>query len=229
MPEQTQEIVSAQSLVTRESVKAARIGAIVPHTVDEAMAIAKVLFASRLFPDITSVEQAFVKILAGSEIGLPAFASLNAFHIVKGKVMMHYSTIAGRVRAAGYDYRLIEDTDAAQEIEFLGRDRKPIGRSRITFEEAKRRGTQNMDKFPRTMMFARAMSDGQRRFVPEAFNGNIVYSFEEQHEIESEWLDESAPATGAVDRLQAKIAEVTGDSGEALFDDEDFELSGDGE
>ena len=223
MPEQPTELVNANTIVTRESVKTARIGAIVPQSVDEAMSISKVLFASKLFPDVNSVEQAFVKILAGSELGLPAFASLNAFHIVKGKVMMHYTTIAGRVRACGYDYRLTVDTDACQELVFFGRNGQEVGTSRFTAEDGKRRGTQNMDKMPRTMMFARAMSEGARRFVPEAFNGNIVYSFEEQDDIEGDFITDSAPVTGAVSKLESRIAEIAAD----VEDAEEFSLVGD--
>jgi hypothetical protein len=49
------------------------------------------------------------------------------------------------------------------------------------FYEARRRkaGTQNMDKFGRNMMFARAMSNGVKWFCPDVFDGNAVYVPEE--------------------------------------------------
>ena len=40
-------------------------------------------------------------------------------------------------------------------------------------------GTKNMDKFPRNMLFARAMSNGQKWYCPDAFNGATVYTPEE--------------------------------------------------
>lgn len=176
----------------------------IPGSIQEAITISHTLFRSKLFPDIQSAEQAVAKILAGAELGIPPVASLNSFHIVKGKIMMHYSAIGGRVRAIGYDYRLIVDTDDEQAIEFFNCRGISIGVSRFTKEDAKRAGTQNMTAHPRTMMFARAMSNGARRFAPEAFNGLIVYANEERAEIEA-----SAPES-LVERVVDQVREATG-------------------
>jgi len=62
-------------------------------------------------------------------------------------------------------------------IEFY-EDGRAIGRSRFTIEDAKRAGTKNMDKYPRNMLFARAMSNGVRWFCPDVF-GQAVYTPEE--------------------------------------------------
>jgi len=193
----------------KERIASARIGAIVPQTVQEVMDLATVLHKSRLFPDLADVAQAATKILAGSELGLPPFASLNSFHIVKGKVMMHYSAIAARVKAVGCNYKKIVDTDDCQTIEFYGRDGASLGTSSFSREDAKRVGTQNMDRMPRTMLFARAMSNGARQLVPEAFNGNIVYSNEERDEIEAEWVNEQETIQNhsAIEALSAKLTE----------------------
>lgn len=51
--------------------------------------------------------------------------------------------------------------------------------SKITEAEAKAAGTKNLDKFPRNMLFARAMSNGTKWYTPDVFNGNLVYTPDE--------------------------------------------------
>ena len=73
------------------------------------------------------------------------------------------------------------DADAC-EIEFFERvdgRRESLGVSTFTKQDAAAAKTQNMDKFARNMLFARAMSNGVKWFVPDVFNGNAVYVPEE--------------------------------------------------
>jgi len=57
--------------------------------------------------------------------------------------------------------------------------RESIGKSEFTAADAAKAGTQNMGKFPRNMLFARAMSNGVRWYCPDVFSGNSVYTPEE--------------------------------------------------
>src|SRR5574339_232881 len=53
-----------------------------------------------------------------------------------------------------------------------------IGNYTFTIEDAKKAGTKNLDKFPRNMLFARAISNGVKWFCPDVFAGP-VYTPEE--------------------------------------------------
>ncbi|NBO17384.1 MAG: hypothetical protein EBV07_00610 [Proteobacteria bacterium] len=48
-----------------------------------------------------------------------------------------------------------------------------IGNSTFTIEDAKKAGTKNTDKFPRNMLFARAMSNGVKWYTPDVFAGPV--------------------------------------------------------
>jgi hypothetical protein len=165
---------------------------IAPMSITDAITIAKAFYVSKLFPDLANEQQATVKIMAGAEYGIPPFQSLNAFHIVKGKVMLHYSTIGAIIRRTGYDYRANESTGTVASITFFNRSGEEVGTEVVTLADAQRMGTQNLDKRASTMLFARAISQGARKYVPEVFNGAPVYALEERDEIERGTSDEVA-------------------------------------
>ena len=50
--------------------------------------------------------------------------------------------------------------------------------SEFTIEDAKKAGTQNLDKFARNMLYARSMSNGVRWYCPDVFTSS-VYTAEE--------------------------------------------------
>lgn len=138
------------------------------------------LYASGYFaPDVKSKEQAVVKILAGAELGLPPFASMSGIHIIQGKPALGANVIATLVKNdPRYDYRVREMTDKVCRIEFF-EGGVSCGVSEFTAEDAKKALTKNMDKFPKNMLFARAMSNGAKWFCPGIFGGAPVYTPEE--------------------------------------------------
>ncbi len=194
----------------RQMYQEAKVGAIIPQNVAEVVTLAKALHESGLFPNIKNAAQAVAMIIAGAEMGMPPMASLNGFHIVQGKIMTHYSTIGAGVRRAGYNYRVVTQTDILCELMFIDRDGSDMGLSKWDAEDAKRASTQNMGKFPRTMLFARAMSNGARQYTPEAFNGLIVYEHGERFEIEAEARESGElQESTSVQRLTQKLHERT--------------------
>ena len=140
---------------------------------------AKSMAASGYFQDARDAAQAVVKILAGQELGFGPFASMTGVYIIQGRPSIGANLMAAAVKKSGrYNYRIIEMTDKACEIAYFeGKDE--IGRSRFTLEDAHKAGTKNLDKFPRNMLFARAMSNGVRWFCPDVFAGAPVYTPEE--------------------------------------------------
>ena len=147
-------------------------------TVTEAMSIGKAFAESGMFPDIKSAAQAIVKIQAGQEIGIPPFASMSGIHIIQGKPTIGAGIMASCVKGSGkYDYRVVESTETICSIDYF-QGKEKIGNSTFTIADAKKAGTKNIDKFPKNMLFARAMSNGVKWYTPDVFAGPI-YTVEE--------------------------------------------------
>lgn len=135
--------------------------------------VAKTFAASGYFADAKDAAQAVVKIMAGQELGIPAVAAMSGIHIVKGKPVLSSTTLAGLVKRSGkYNYRVKELSPTRCEIEFF-EDGEAVGVSVFTAEDAKQAGTQNMAKFARNMLYARAMSNGVKWYCPDICAGPI--------------------------------------------------------
>jgi len=151
----------------------------VVSTYDEVERAAKAMVASGYFADTKAISQGIVKILAGQEIGFGPFASMNGVYIIQGKPSFGANMMAAAVKASGrYNYRVVEMSDEVCEIAFIENGQE-CGRSKFTIADAKKAGTKNLDKFPRNMLFARAMSNGVRWYCPDVMNGSAIYTPEE--------------------------------------------------
>jgi hypothetical protein len=149
----------------------------------ELMEIGKAFAESGMFPDVTKAAQAMVKIVAGHEIGIKPFAAMSGIHIIKGKTTIGAGIIASSVKGSGkYDYTINQLDDKACNIDFF-EGKKKIGNSTFTIEDARKAGTQNLEKFPKNMLFARAISNGVKWYCPDVFNGP-VYTPEEMETID---------------------------------------------
>lgn len=185
----------------------------------EILTMGKAFVESGMFPDIKTAAQAVVKIQAGQEIGIAPFAAMTGIHIIQGKPTIGAGIIASRVKASGkYDYRVVQQTDAACSIDFYqGKDK--IGNSTFTIEDARKAGTKNLDKFPKNMLFARAISNGVKWFCPDVFSGP-VYTPEEMVDITPEEVTtaSSEQKNGkAVKRIEEPKPEEKKEDDDALF------------
>jgi hypothetical protein len=150
--------------------------------INEIMSIGKAFAESGMFADIKSAAQAIVKIQAGQEIGIPPFAAMSGIHIIQGKPTVGAGLMASRVKGSGkYDYEVIQQDEKICSIDFY-QGKKKIGNSTFTIEDAKKAGTKNLDKFPKNMLFARAMSNGVKWFCPDVFT-SPVYTPEEMESV----------------------------------------------
>ena len=146
---------------------------------------AAVMVASGFFKDTRTTAQALVKIMAGRELGFTAFQSMKYIHIFEtgGNVQMQigYPLVAARINASpNYRYEVEEHTDKACRIAFYrlsqGGERK-LGVSALTIEEAQRAGLTNKStwtNWPRTMLFARALTNGAKWYCAEVLGGAEV-------------------------------------------------------
>jgi hypothetical protein len=153
------------------------------------LAIGQVMARSGLFPDITRVSQAVVKVMAGRELGIGPFAAMSDIHIIDGKPVIGARILAALVRQSDvYDYEIVEWTNERCAIDFYrhGKKLEPT----VTFDEADARRAElnkptrsgkpsNHMKFPRNMKFARAMSNGVGLHCPDLTAGAPVYTPDE--------------------------------------------------
>jgi hypothetical protein len=157
-----------------------------PHqiisTFDDAERAARAMAGSGFFQDARQANQAVVKILAGQELGFGPFASMTGVAIIQGKPAVGANLQAAAVKRTGkYNYRVIEMTNEACELEFYEAG-KAVGKSRFDLKDAAAAGLSGKDnwkKWPRNMLFARAISNGVKWYAPDIFNGATVYTPDE--------------------------------------------------
>jgi len=146
-----------------------------PERIDDPMSVARVFAASGLFKNSANLAAVASKIIIGRSIGLTDFEAMSGLHLFDGKVELASNLMAAKIKASGkYDYRA-DTTDKRCDITFfaVGKDgeRKEIGKSWFTIDEAKVAGLMGKDnwkKFPRSMLFARAISAGYKQHCPDA-------------------------------------------------------------
>ena len=156
-------------------------------SVNELKQTAQLLAMSGYFDTKGSSEQAIAqlatKILAGREMGFGPYASVNGVHVIQGKPTVSANLMAAAVKSSGrYDYRVRKMDDDIVQIEFFqvaGGKLESLGVSTFTKADATKAGTQNLAKFARNMLFARAMSNGVRWYCPDVFMAGSVYTPEE--------------------------------------------------
>lgn len=154
-------------------------GSLTVQSMDDLARLADMMTKSGFFDDCKSAAQAGVKIMAGIELGIPAFASLVGIHIIKGKPAIGANVMAAMIKRSGrYNYRVLEHTTEICKIAFF-EGKEQIGISEFSAADAAKLGVQNMGKFPRNMLFARAISNGVKWHCPDLFLGAPVYTPEE--------------------------------------------------
>lgn len=144
-------------------------------SLDETLTLGKVLAGSGYFQDARDVGQAVAKILAGRELGIGPLASMTGIYIVKGRVTLSANLIAAQIKRSGrYDYRVKRLDNEGCEVEFY-QNNEPIGTSTFTKEDARVAGLggDNWTKFPKNMLYARAISNGAKFYCPDVFSGPV--------------------------------------------------------
>jgi hypothetical protein len=189
--------------------------------------LGKVFAESGMFKDAKTQAQAIVKIIAGQEMGMAPVEAMRGLYVYDGRVSLAATTMAARLRQSGrYDFRVIQSSEKACEIEFWGlqtdfsstdHSRKiweKLGRSVWTIEMARDAGLLGKDvwqKYPEDMLYSRAMSRGVKKYCPDIFGGP-VYSPEESEGGDLPESPLSGESLGDQLRAQAEDAEVVEDT-----------------
>lgn len=179
------------------------------RSMDDAERAARAMAASGFFQDSKQASQAVVKILAGQELGFGPFASMTGVNIIQNKPVLAANFMAAAIKRQGkYNYRIIKLDDTICELEFY-ENGKPVGRSKFDMGDASAAGLTGKDnwkKFPRNMLFARALSNGQKWYAPDVFNGATVYTPDELGANVDE--DGNAVIEGVAKPVQEVVREV---------------------
>jgi len=208
-------------------------------TLPDTIKLGDVLAKSRRFGDVQSAHQAVVQILAGRELGIGPITSMTKIYIVKGKVCLSAEIMAGQIKKdKEYDYHIKNLTNEECVITF-SQNGKEIGVSTFTMDDAKRAGVlkegSGWQKFPRNMLFARAMSNGCRWFAPhlisgaytpeemgttidqkgEVINGEVI----ETKAVESETVAEPEETKTSMDERKKIIGDLKEKLGKKIYDE----------
>jgi len=193
-------------------------------TFDDAARAAKAMAQSGYFSDAREIAQAMVKIMAGHEMGFGPFAAMNGVHIINGKPAVGANLMAAAVKShPHYDYRVTQMNNDVVEISFY-QNGVLIGVSSFSKQDAQEAGLMRRDnwqKYTRNMLFARAMSNGVRWFVPDVFAGNAVYTPEELDGdiVEAEIREVKTPEPDSeAETVAAAAAKIEQESGQDLLD-----------
>ena len=152
------------------------------NSMEDVTGIAKVMMESGLFSDTKDLAQASVKVLAGRELGFDPFTSMSGINIIKNKVALGGNLVATLVkRHPDYNYIILETNNERCNLAFYEKDQK-VGEFSFTLDDAKKAGLSGKDvwkKYPRNMLFYRALTSGVRLYCPDVTGGVVVYTAEE--------------------------------------------------
>lgn len=176
----TQKMTDIKALARRDAAPLALSG------LDEYQRFAKLLVAAGVCkgekegPEV-ALAKAVLKIQYGAEVGLHPIQAISGCYVVHGSVGMGATTIAGLIKRSGkYRYEVRAHNDKGCSIEFfelVGDAWVSCGpESVFTVEDAKAAGltnNQSWTKYPRNMVFARAMTNGARWYCSDVFGGPV--------------------------------------------------------
>jgi len=203
------------ALATRPEAPSAQVWGL-GLSVDEVLRCGQILAKSGYFKDAMDTAKAAAKIMAGQELGIGPMQSLTQIHVIEGKPTLSAALVGAQIKRSNrYDYRLIEWNDKLCAIEFIERGKK-VGVSSFTLEDAQRAklAGNNWQKYPKAMLFSRALTQGARAYCPDVFGGAVYTPDEIGAEIEINAAGEvlsvnktAAPETRNVTPAAAEAAE----------------------
>ena len=182
----------------------------------EIMVLGNVLQKSGYFKDVQDQAQAVTKILFGRELGFSPIVSMGGIHIIEGKPALSSNLMATLIKRSGkYDYRVKRWTVTECVITFKEKvDGKweDVGDASFTMDDARTaqvkfegaRGPSGWKKFPKAMLFARALSQGLRAYCPDVSAAPVYVPEEMGADVNEDGDVVSVPAPRNVTPPEAK-------------------------
>lgn len=208
--------MSASNLPARQ----ANGGVVIPQ---DPITLGNVLAASGFFADSKQGAQAAVKVMAGQELGFGPIASMTGIYIVKGRVTLSANLMAAAIkRHPAYTFRVKEHSADNCVIDFI-EDGEVIGTSAFSMDDAKvagLAGSETYKKFPKNMLYARALSNGAKWYCPDVFGGGPIYT---PDELGAEVDGETGEVVREPEPAEAEVVEpaeptITAETGADIID-----------
>jgi len=131
---------------------------------------------------VPNVSAGVIALAFGNDLGLSPTTSLTSIHVIEGKPVMSGNLMLALVKKTpGWKVKVIERSNTRCVLEWV-ENGEVQGRSEFSMEDAKLAGLQNKDnwrKYPKAMLFNRAVSDGFKTYCPHLACGHTVYTPEE--------------------------------------------------
>jgi len=201
--------------------------------------LARMAVESGMFPDLKSVAQAGMKILAGKELGFDPIVSITGIHFFQGKVVVGANLLASLIKDSGkYEYKVLELTNQKCSIQFMRKfDGKwqpmgvPVVYTTQDAHTAALDGKEVWKKFPADMLFASCIRKGAKRYCAdilrgmsgtgdetEFVEGDVGAAAQETESIDGEIVgdeDEFTPADDSPESLE-NLRQAVADAGRKL-------------
>lgn len=137
--------------------------------------IAQAFIASGYVKDAQSFGQAVTKIVAGLEIGVAPFQAMRGMNIIGGEPQLSAGLVGALVKRSGrYDYRVRTKNEEECVLDWY-ENGELVGDSSFSMADAQRAKLVKGAwlTYPRSMLFARALTDGARTHCPDVFGGAV--------------------------------------------------------
>lgn len=138
-----------------------------------------------LSKEITNQNKAMALIMIGRELGLGPAASIRGIYLINGVPSLSARVMSSLIKMSGeYDYKTLKREDKVATIAILrleeGKWIQQEPTCTFTTEDAKRAGLikpgSGWDKYPRSMCWARALTDSFGIHCPHLASGMPVYA-----------------------------------------------------
>jgi len=189
--------------------------------------MAEAFYRSGYFKGINGYEQAITVVMMGQELGIPPATAITGVHIIEGKPSLSANLIASAIKKSGkYNYKVLSNTDKECRLAFYelwGSKWELLGESVFTIEDARTAGVAGKNvwrQYPKAMLFARAISQGQKVYAPDVFGGAAVYYDGEIEESLASREEPSAVPVAAPPKAKSKLAMIRDEWG---FTTEEFD------
>jgi hypothetical protein len=175
--------------------------------------LAEHLYRSGYWSDARSQSQAIVKVLRGAELDIGPISSMDGVYVIEGKTSLSATLLGSLIqRSERYRYRVVEHDDEHCVIDFyeiVDGVREPLGTSKFDMEDARKAGLlgkrgQMWEKYPRNMVFSRALSNGARWYTPDVFSGPVYTPDELGAEV-----DESGQVVSYTPTREREVVDVS--------------------
>lgn len=157
--------------------------AIIPKTIQELGVMSEGFFKSGFYPNVKSVQGAMVVIQTGLELGLTPAKAMNQINIINGRPALSAQCMNGLMQARGIKVSTIKNDNT--ECIVSGTRNGVTEEVSYKMEDAKKAGLDGKDnwkKYPRRMLFARAISELANKIAPDVIMG--LYTQEEVEDFD---------------------------------------------